>query len=545
MIHRDIKPGNILLEDGTDRIKITDFGLARSADDASMTQSGVISGTPLYMSPEQAQAHEIDHRSDLFSLGSVLYVMCSGRPPFRAATSIAVLRRVVEEQPRPIQGIIPEIPQWLAAIIAKLHAKHPDERFASAKEVGELLNRCQSELQMRGNVESLREIVPSLSQQETAARESEVGERSNVVERLIPTADRQSAWSSSRRWVAAAAMILVLLTGLGMSEATGITNVRGTVIRLFSPEGTLVVEVDDPGVSVTIDGEEMIITGTGAKEIRLKPGQYKLLASKDGKLVRQELVTVTTNGRQVVRVSRESQSQAASIAGVPTDPDRRAAEYLLSLPGADLQGVQVIAGGRWLTIKKTSDLPAGPFHVSAVMGTPPMLDDHSMSFLRGCHHLRTLNLWNTRVTPTGMAVFKDCRKIQTLSLIGLNIDDAALEPFQGMPLKTLHVQGRVTDAGLAVFNDSPSIETLSLIGKRFTGTGLNHFKSCTNLTKLTLLEVSAVTDDAVEILSGFRSLKTLTLKGTKMTEAGVKKLAAALPECKIEWDGGIVEPVKG
>jgi len=540
LIHRDIKPGNILLEVGSDHIKITDFGLARSADDASMTQSGVISGTPLYMSPEQAQAHEIDHRSDLFSLGSVLYVMCSGRPPFRAATSLAVLRRVVEEQPRPIQGIIPEVPQWLTAIIARLHAKNPEERFASAKEVGNLLARCLSELQQYGRVESLCEILPMLPQPETARQEPKEDGHSGVVERLAPVADRHSAWPSNRRWVAAAAMILVLLTGLGMSEATGVTNVRGTVIRLFSSEGTLVVEVDDPGVSVTIDGEEMVITGTGAKEIRLKPGQYKLLASKDGKLVRQELVTVTTNGRQVVRVTRESESPDAPVAGVSADPDRRAAEYLLSLPGADRtdrQALQIFDGKRWYDVRKVSDLPVGPFQLTAFTGNQ-MLDDAGLENLRGCHHLRTLYLWNTRVTANGMAVFKDCRKIQTLSLIGNNIDDAALEPFQGLRLKTLHVQGPVTDAGLAVFKDSTSIETLSLIGKRFTETGLNHFKGCTNLTKLTLLEANAVTDEAVEILGTFRSLKTLTLKGTKMTETGVQKLTAASPECKIEWDGG-------
>mgnify|MGYP003667018346 CR=1 FL=1 len=539
LIHRDIKPGNILLEDGTDRIKITDFGLARSADDASMTQSGVISGTPLYMSPEQAQAHDIDHRSDLFSLGSVLYVMCSGRPPFRAATSIAVLRRVVEEQPRPIQGIIPEVPQWLAAIIAKLHAKNPEERFTSAREVGDLLARCQSELQLHGNVESLREILPMLTQPEIAFQEPEENEIANVVASLAPAAGRRTAWPGNRRWATAAAMTLVLLSGLGMSEATGVTNVRATVIRLFSPEGTLVVEVDDPGVSVTIDGEEMVITGTGAKEIRLKPGQYKLLASKDGKLVRQELVTVTTNGRQVVRVSRESESQATPVAGVPTDPNRRAVEYLLSLPGADRadrQAVQINDGKRWFDVRKVIDLPIGPFQLTAFTGNQT-LDDAGLENLRGCLHLRTLNLWNTRVTPTGMAVFKDCQKLQTLSLIGHNIDDAALEPFQGMPLKTLHVQGRMTDAGLAVFKDSTNIETLSLIGKHFTGTGLNHFKGCTNLTRLTLLDAGAVTDDTVEILSGFETLKTLTLKGTKMTEAGVKKLTAALPECKVEWDG--------
>jgi hypothetical protein len=101
-------------------------------------------------------------------------------------------------------------------------------------------------------------------------------------------------------------LILVLLTGLGMTEAVGVTNVRGTVIHLFSPDGTLVVEVDDPGISVSIDGEEMVISDAGAKELRLKPGQYKLLASKDDEVVRQELVTITRNGRQVVRVMREA-----------------------------------------------------------------------------------------------------------------------------------------------------------------------------------------------------------------------------------------------
>ena len=81
LIHRDIKPANILLENGVERVKITDFGLARAADDASISQSGIVAGTPQYMAPEQARGEAIDHRSDLFSLGSVLYAIhAPGRP---------------------------------------------------------------------------------------------------------------------------------------------------------------------------------------------------------------------------------------------------------------------------------------------------------------------------------------------------------------------------------------------------------------------------------------------------------------------------------
>ncbi len=146
-VHRDIKPANILLENGVERVKITDFGLARAVDDASVTQSGTVAGTPMYMSPEQAEGLPIDHRSDLFSLGTVLYAMCTGHPPFRASGTHAVLKRVIDASPRPIREINCEIPDWLCDIIAKLHAKKPEDRYQIAKEVAELLGQRLADVQ--------------------------------------------------------------------------------------------------------------------------------------------------------------------------------------------------------------------------------------------------------------------------------------------------------------------------------------------------------------------------------------------------------------
>jgi formylglycine-generating enzyme required for sulfatase activity len=161
LIHRDVKPGNVLLEPGEHpRAKLSDFGLARAADDASLSQSGAVPGTPMYMAPEQARGERLDHRADLYSLGSVLYVMATGRPPFRAANTMAVLKRVAEDEPRPVREIIPEVPQWLCDVLTKLHAKDPVARFQSAREVAELLERCLADL-LRDGVVSLTAPAPA------------------------------------------------------------------------------------------------------------------------------------------------------------------------------------------------------------------------------------------------------------------------------------------------------------------------------------------------------------------------------------------------
>lgn len=157
LVHRDVKPANVLLENGLERVKLTDFGLARASADASVCADArsarpglnLVAGTPMYMSPEQARGEPVDCRSDLFSLGSVLYTMCTGQPPFRGASTRDVFQQVCEESPRPARDINPEVPAWLSDLIARLHAKAPADRIASAQKVANLLASRSAEIERR------------------------------------------------------------------------------------------------------------------------------------------------------------------------------------------------------------------------------------------------------------------------------------------------------------------------------------------------------------------------------------------------------------
>ena len=142
VVHRDIKPGNVLLTK-SGQAKVTDVGIARalSSPAEDLTQAGSVMGTATYFSPEQAQGLSVDGRSDLYSLGVVLYEMLTGRPPFTGETPLAISYRHVQDAPEPPSTHISGLPRGLEAIIMKLLAKKPDDRYSSAQDLRLDLNR--------------------------------------------------------------------------------------------------------------------------------------------------------------------------------------------------------------------------------------------------------------------------------------------------------------------------------------------------------------------------------------------------------------------
>jgi serine/threonine protein kinase len=166
LVHRDVKPGNVILDE-RGMVKVADFGIARPLDDAAtLTATGVI-GTAAYLSPEQAQGLPVDARSDLYSLGCLLYEMLAGRPPFEGESAVAVAFKHVHEEPLPLTEVNPAIPPTLDALVLQALAKSPEDRPESAAALADELRRVAGSLGVERETDRRRPATDVASRGET------------------------------------------------------------------------------------------------------------------------------------------------------------------------------------------------------------------------------------------------------------------------------------------------------------------------------------------------------------------------------------------
>jgi serine/threonine protein kinase len=227
LIHRDVKPGNLWLEagrglwldEGVGRVKILDFGLARAtADGAHLTQQGAIVGTPAYMAPEQAGGRPVDGRSDLFSLGCVLYRMATGELPFKGTDAISTLMAVSTEDPRPPQQLNPDLPTSLCDLMTRMLAKKPEGRPESPGAVVETIRIIEREQVEGADVwKALGSAPPPVRPALEGQADGPEGlSKTMPVESIAPApSDRARARPSGRRWVLIAVVVAFGILGVG------------------------------------------------------------------------------------------------------------------------------------------------------------------------------------------------------------------------------------------------------------------------------------------------------------------------------------------
>ncbi len=259
LVHRDIKPANLWLEtlpgepEGLApgyRVKILDFGLARAAaDNSQLTQQGAIIGTPAFMAPEQGAGETVDQRCDLFSLGCVLYRLCTGQMPFKGKDTVSTLVSVATDTPQAPAEIQPEVPAELSDLVMELLAKKPEDRPESARVVAERL----AALATTSTTDATKPGLATGSPQRGKTR----GRSS-------------TAWRRGRR-LAVGAMVLLALVLVGV----------GLFFGLRSRTGRVLVNLTEPDVEIQIDGAgKWALADSKMARLELPPGEHKLTVKR-------------------------------------------------------------------------------------------------------------------------------------------------------------------------------------------------------------------------------------------------------------------------
>src|SRR5262245_38239960 len=287
LIHRDIKPGNIWLERPDGRVKILDFGLARGGESESViTHAGMIMGTPAYISPEQSRGETLDARSDLFSLGCIMYQMATGERPFEGPTVVSVLRNLELHHPPEVHVKKPQVPAPLSKLIMRLIAKDPRQRPATARAAFDELKNLEPK---RGWWSSRKwpTILPR-------KQEPKIFTPAPQARGPLPAEDNEPPRSGGIGLMRIL-FVLLLLGGAGY-----------VVYAQFIDRGTLVIETDDPNAEVDIlKGESRVqlsLAGT-MRVYDLRSGEYELkLRGYPGWKLSKDRVKLERGQRETIRI---------------------------------------------------------------------------------------------------------------------------------------------------------------------------------------------------------------------------------------------------
>lgn len=559
LIHRDVKPANVFLEEtihgerggvsppgsartAEDRqadaappawrscsVKLLDFGLARAVDDVSITQSGIILGTPLYMSPEQAQSQPVDQRADLFSLGSVLYALLAGDSPCRANGTLATLKRLSEESPRPVHEVNPATPRWLSDLIAKLLAKNPDDRIGSAREVSALL--CAGE---RGGtsppvIQASEITEPTAGLMPPRSPSSSVGRRKRV------------AWAACAVVVLLGAIVFKLKTrnfeltlevpdsATRQAQATDNTARASASTKKSTTSGENLVKPERNDAEQNDSAPErrameFFRTWDSPPRIMLSNG----VGFETDTFRRQPLPKTPFSIQEITFTALHFERYGDKLAEALTEPlrDVRVTSQLVLDRG--------ISSAANLT--KLVRLPAFS-GLSNLALKGDKLDDGLFAEAARLPLLCNLNLMSCpRVTGKGLSALRSHPKFIVLTMVRCPVSVEGLHELRELPhLQYLNLSGvPLTDAHVTELLATP-LQHLILGKTELNDAMVERLARHPSLNQLELVANDRITDHSLSAFKTNERLRLLDLNGTSVTAAGVAELQQALPKCQIKW----------
>ncbi len=443
VVHRDIKPGNLLL-DKKGTVKILDMGLARIeahgadvATQAELTGSGTIMGTVDYMAPEQAMnTKTADARADIYSLGCTLYYLVTGKATYEGETVAAKLIAHHNHPIPEIRKLQVDVPEGVEAIFKRMVAKKIEDRYQSMSEVIADLERLGAGQSLSvgtlptfgSNVQI--QITPTIQKTQATTK----------VAAVTPSNDTQPPKKNTKLLIGAAFLGVLILSGI--------------IVSLKTKDGTLVVEVDQPDAMVqvlNVEGKVEVSQKGGVDKVTISidSGKHRLRVEKEGFVVYGTEFEIEKGGTKAIAAKLVPMKNAA----VAADPDRRAAEWIIKTGGS----ATLIGDGKWTVIRSLHELPSGNFKVHNLrLGDREQIKDEELAILT---HLTELVLVDFSPGPgisSGLTngcipYLNKLSNLRNLRLDRSHIDDYGLSELSASPqLASLGLRGtKVTSAGVA------------------------------------------------------------------------------------------------
>jgi eukaryotic-like serine/threonine-protein kinase len=409
IVHRDIKPGNVMLT-RTGEVKVMDFGIARAVSDtqATMTQTAQVIGTAQYLSPEQARGERVDARSDLYSAGCLLYELLTGRPPFTGDSPVAIAYQHVREQPVPPSVVDPEIPGWADAIVLKAMAKDPGDRYQSA---GDMRNDIQRALS--GMPVAAPTLAASYQGTRRMGAATAVAGPTGAIPAYDYGPDDQPPPGGRRRrwpWIVAVLVALALVAGLifafryisgnggniavppvtGLTERAAVTAIDGAHLKpdvvprasSSTPRGRVISTSPANGAFVQKNSVVRLFVSTGAAKVTVPDVRGKMIAEAANTLEQKNLqvnevsVNSTQTAGQVVKENPPQGTQVAPGTTITLSYSRGGVTVpsVIGEPATTAQQVLTGAGFKVVThviLGPASTTPGDVFNQNPSGGTAP------------------------------------------------------------------------------------------------------------------------------------------------------------------------------